>query len=260
MAYTLCGIRAAGHHLLDVLAAEKAVNYSRFYNLDRGCDVALAAALWGHVERTGNESGYEGPGDYSLVEYCHILVEEGAWQLEDLGVVSIVFQQTPLADGEPDFRITLTERGEEFLSEGRPLGFHRYGSRTRATEASEWLVAFLDGGGPGQTLTLREVMKFGASDGDVSVTDEDGNRYGPETRSYAWAFEVSMWHHTRCGNIEPVFETPDQRRAWEAFFAENQYLFPRPELAEPHPLWDVPFRLTAKDTEAVQHVGWIGGE
>jgi hypothetical protein len=203
-----------------------------------------------------------GEGDRErLFEEAHLFLEWAAWQLADLGVVKITAGDgSKLIDGEPDFRIEFTERGRRFIEDGEMFGYHGpEGTRFDVSEASRWMLDFLEAGGPGQTLTLRDVMDLGYTDGEVNVTDDCGNVYPPESNTYAWGFEVCLWHHAQKGHIEPVCGDEAQREAWEEHL-RHQHLPPRPDLARPQPLWDVPFRLVeGVDPGQVQHVGSIEG-
>lgn len=108
-------------------------------------------------------------------------------------------------------------------------------------------------------ITLWEVMDFGDSDGDVAIQDDHGNTYRLGTRSFAWAFEVSLWHHARAGHIEPACETVEQKQLWSEFIAKTDRPCP-PDMDAPQPLWQIPFRLTdAIYREEIQivHVGEI---
>jgi hypothetical protein len=256
-------IKAAGDYLLSVLKGERAVSYSRFYNAKPGTAVALAEAMWPFlISQPVADRGELDEGDEEqLIEEAHVLLDWAAEQLDDLGVVRLTFLEGPrLIDGEPDFRIELTERGRRFIEEGESFGY-RVPERTRfdVSEASAWMISFLYEGGPGQTLKLRDMMDPAYMLGDAMVTDDYGNVYPPESNSYAWGFEVCLWHHARSGHIEPVFEDEAQRQAWEEHLG-HQHLPPRPDLDRPRPLWDVPFRLVeGVDPDQVQHVGSIGG-
>ena len=257
------GIKAAGDYLLSVLEADRAVSYSRFYNDDPGTDVALAEAMRPFlVSQPVEDRGELGEGvEDDLVEEAHVLLDWAAEQLADLGVVTITpLQGTRLIDGEPDFRIELTERGRRFLEEGESFGYRMpSGTRFDAREASAWMISFLYEGGPGQTLTLRDVMDPAYTLGDTMVTDDWGNEYPPESNTYAWAFEVCLWHHARSKHIEPVFKDEAQREAWEDHL-RHEHLPPRPDLDSERLLWDVPFRLVeGVEPDGVQHVGRIGG-
>jgi hypothetical protein len=256
-------IKAAGDYLLGVLRAEKNVAYSRFYNAVPGTDLALVEGIWPFlssqpVEDRGNldESEKE-----NLIEQAHVLLEWAAWQLVDIGVVRITtLSGSTLIDDEPDFRIELTERGERFIENGESFGYREpEDTRFDVSEASRWMLDFLEAGGPGQTLTLRDVMDLGYTDGEVKVADDCGNVYPPESNTYAWAFEVCLWHHGRMKHIEPVYEDEAQRKSWEEHLG-HEHLPPRPNVDRPRLLWDVPFRLAqGVDPDHVQHVGSIQG-
>src|SRR5438270_659927 len=111
------GIKAAGDHLLDVLAAEKAVDYSRFYTSEPAAEAAMFEGVWKHLEAQPPEirGELEDHDRRAIIDEGHLLVEWAAWQLASLGVVTIeTLDGTELIDGEPDYRITLTDRGSKF--------------------------------------------------------------------------------------------------------------------------------------------------
>lgn len=210
---TTDGIRATGLWLLEVLRTEKAVRFSR-----------LCEKLWADegpasgAMRSAFEKGSE-----------HIDLQEAARQLKDLGIVRITHFDESLVDSavyrlawpeisedflaglqksRPDFLIELTEKGERVLAEGLNLRFRDPGYRIKASPASEWLIGVLNAR-RGETLTLRQVMESGHFDGKVVIADDCGNEYGLGTDSYAWAFEGSLWHHARAGNIVPTCGTAE---------------------------------------------------
>jgi hypothetical protein len=259
----LTQIRAAGAYLLQVLKTEEQVPYSRFYNASPGTASALAEGMWPFLmaQPAEDRGELDDVNKESLRDEGHVVLEWAAEQLADLGVVKITtLEGTELIDGEPDFRIELTERGNRFIEEGESFRYRRpEGERFDVSGTSEWLLSFLEAGGPGQTLTLRDVMDLGDSDGEVHVVDDWGNRYPLGSNTYAWAFEVCLWHHARNNHIAPAFTDEAQRRAWEEHL-RHQHLPPRPCLDRPRLLWDVQFRLVdGVDLGSVQHVGWIGG-
>jgi hypothetical protein len=252
---TIEGIRATGLYLLGVLKSEKAVRYSRFYNDTPGSDESLAAVVMPFVV------DHESCGAEDLSEEGHVMLEFAVWQLEDLGVVQVSLLDETLIDGERDYRIELTEKGAHVLAEGLNFHFRRPEYWITATPASEWLISLLEAGGEGQELTLRDVIDSGHSDGDVAIDDDCGNTYRLGTRTYAWAFEVSLWHHARAGHIEPAFETAEQDKLWSDFVGKTGRPSP-PDINAPQPLWDIPFRLAdAVYAGKVQmvHVGKVGG-
>jgi len=128
-----------------------------------------------------------------------------------------------------------------------------------ATPASEWLIFLLEAGGEGMEITLWEVMDFGHSDGGVRIKDDYGNTYRLGTSSFAWAFEVCLWHHARAGHIEPACETAEQEKLWSKFVAQADRPAP-PDINALQPLWHIPFRLAdavhAGNVEVV-HVGKV---
>lgn len=99
-------------------------------------------------------------------------------------------------------------------------------------------------------------MEHGPS-AEVIIRDDSGDVYGPGTGSYAWAFEVSLWHHARAGNVAAACDNEAQEDLWAEFIGQKD----RPSLPSPdkdHPLWDVPFRLVAgRNASGVRHVGRV---
>ena len=258
-------IKAAGDYLLSVLKVERTVTYSRFYNDRPGSEEALAAGVWPFLERQPVVRRGELDSDdvARLAEEAHVSLEWAGYQLEDLGLVVVTaLPGTRLIDGEEDFRIALTQRGEAFIASGAEFQYRDHGSRFNAEKASSWLINFADCNSYAATeFEFSSVASVGASDGEVVATDDCGNVYGKETRPFEWAFQVALWHHYREGNIEPVFETDAQKRAWAGFFARHKFLFGHGEF--PAVLWGVSYRLTpaaSANPEAVRHAGWFGGE
>jgi hypothetical protein len=246
------GIRATGLYLLEVLNAEKSVRYNRFYNAVPETENRLvegALPFVAHPESCNAED---------LREEGHVMLDFAAWQLEDLGIVRITFLHDTLIDGEPDFQIEITEKGEHALAEGLRFAFRQPEYSITATPASEWLISFLEGGG-GETLTLRQVMKYGHSEAEVVIHDDCGNEYHLGTGTYAWAFEVSLWHHARAGHIVPAAETAEQEKVWSDFVRRTgRPSCPDVDKSQPH--WEIPFRLA--DTVyagkvTVKHVGTV---
>jgi hypothetical protein len=208
-----------------VLKTERAVPYSRFYNDKPGTEEALADAVWPFLasQPVEDRGELDERDKERLVEEAHVYLDWAAEQLDDLGVVRITRLDGPeLIDGEPDFRIELTERGNRFIEDGETFGYRDpTGTRFDVSEASKWLLSFLEAGGPGQTLTLRDVMDPGYTLGDAMVTDDFGNVYPPESNSYAWGFGVCLWHHARNKHIEPVCRDEAQRQAWEELLGHS---------------------------------------
>jgi hypothetical protein len=248
------GIRATGLYLLEVLKSEKVVRYSRFYNNTPGTeDHLVAGAMPFLVDSKARDLE-------TIREEGHVLLEYAAWQLEDLGIVRIEELDENLVDGEPDFKIELTEKGSQVLADGLAFGFHSLNYSIIATPASEWLILLLlEAGGLGIDITLRDVMDLGDSDGDVRIKDDYGNTYRLSSSTFAWAFEVCLWHHARAGHIEPACETAEQEKLWSKFVARAGCPA-RPDRNAPQPLWHIPFRLVksvrAGNVEVV-HVGRV---
>jgi hypothetical protein len=247
------GIRATGLYLLEVLKSEKVVRYSRFYNHAPGTEDRLVD---GPMPFVADDESCDAE---DLREEGHVMLEYAAWQLEDLGVVRITFLDENLVDGNPDFQIELTEKGAQVLNDGLAFGFRSPHYWITATPASEWLIFLLQAGGEGMEITLWEVMDFGHTDGGVAIYDDYENTYRLGTRSFAWAFEVSLWHHARAGHIEPACETAEQEKLWSKFVTETGRPDP-PDTNALQPLWNIPFRLANAVHEGnvqVVHVGKV---
>jgi hypothetical protein len=244
-------IRATGLYLLEILESEKVVRYSRFYNRTPGTEDRLVAGAMPFVADREHYSASV------LREEGHVMLEFAAWQLEDLGVVRIAFLAENLMDGEPDFTIELTERGARVLADGLTFRFRGPCYGIMATPASEWLIDLLEAGGEGWETTLQIAMDVGHSDGDVAIDDDYGNTYRLGTSSFAWAFEVSLWHHARSGHIEPACETAEQEKLWSEFIAQRGRP-DRPDVNAPQPLWHIPFRLAAPVLAGTVQVALVG--
>jgi hypothetical protein len=133
--------------------------------------------------------------------------------------------------------------GQEVAKESNMIeGIGSPHSCIRAASASEWLIFLLQAGGEGMEITLWDVMDFGHSHGDIAIIDDHGNTYPLGTSMFAWAFEVSLWHHVRAGYIECACETAEQKKLWSEFLARREAPSP-PDMKAPQPLWQIPFRL-----------------
>lgn len=249
------GIRATGRYLLELLKSVKVVRYSRFYNNTPGTEDRLVAGAMPFVVDS------EACDADDLREEGHVLLEFAAWQLEDLGIVQIEELDEILMDGYPDFQIELTEKGAQVLADGLAYRFRSPNYWITAFPASEWLIIFLEAGEAGMEVTLWDVMELGDSDGDIRIEDDYGNAYRLGTRSFAWAFEVSLWHHARAGHIEPACETAEQEKLWSEFIAQAGRP-DRPDANPSRPLWHIPFRLADavyRGQVQVVHVGQVAG-
>ena len=124
-----------------------------------------------------------------------------------------------------------------------------------ATPASEWLISFLEADSE-STTTLLEVMEYA----DFVIADDYGNNYRLGTGSFAWAFEVALWHHANLGVIVPACDSTEQEEIWSDFVGQSDRPS-RPSPFDPSPIWDVPFRLAEMDADAklrINHVGRVG--
>lgn len=256
-------IGAAGEYLLNVLAKEKALPYSHFYNNEPRNRVSLADSVWAFLEAIPeNDRGQIDEWNKNdFLEGAHGYIEWAGWQLEDIGLVKITPLDTKLIDGEPDFLIELTEDGELYGADKELFGYRELNSRVNALAASEWLIEFLEHCDHSRP-TLDEAMLSGGTHG-VLVDDDCGNCYWFGTATFAWAFLVSLWHHVNEGVIRPAPQNEKERAVWDDFFAKHRHFFGRPTLSDPQPLWQIPLRLTPKalnDANIIRHVGWLGGE
>jgi hypothetical protein len=238
-----------GLYLLETLKAEKTARLSRL------------------LERLRTDEGPAGTPTPAGVERgaARVVLEEAAWQLKDLGIVrttsldeslldpGLIRLASPETSEEFVAHLQKTNRGERALAEGLNYRFREPDSRIKASPASEWLIGILSAR-RGNMLTLRQVMEAGQSDGKVVVRDDCGNEYGLGTDTYAWAFEVSLWHHARAGNIVTACRTAEQEQVWSEFVGRTERPR-RPDAGVPQPLWDIPFGLAdAVDPAAIDHV------
>ena len=254
-------IRPAGQYLLKVLKQEGEVPYGRFYG-DKDQDQKLLDGVLPFYPPCEGEEELEDL-KAGILEEGHLCVEWAAWQLKDFGVVEIVESpDAKLIDGEPDFLIRLTGRGKTIDWDIEPFGFRDLNARFDASGASRWLIVFAETNHDGaEAFDFGAVAEVGATDGGVAVLDDCGNRYGPKTTPYRWAFQVSLWHHARSGNVELVFKNAGQQKTWADTIGKKQHLFRSSEF--PEELMSVGYRVTQRvidDTECVSHVKWIGGE
>lgn len=255
---TLEGIRAMGLYLLDALKAEKTVRFSRLCERLRTDESPAGTAV---------RPGFDDASG-------HVDLEQAAWQLKDLGIVRITHADESLVDPapyrltwlelsegvlaewqkrRPDFLIELTEEGERVLTEGLDFRFRDPGYRIKASPASEWLMGALNVI-KGEPLILRQVAESGDSYGEVVIRDDCGNEYGLGTDSYAWAFEVILWHHASAGKVLPACRTAEQEQVWSEFVGRPERPR-RPDAGAPQPLWDIPFHLAdAVEPAAFDHV------
>jgi hypothetical protein len=246
---TIIGIRATGLYLIQELEAKNAVRDSAYYGNPEGNERVVSGALpliRGREDCTAADLEDEG----------YLRLEEAAWQLEDLGVVRIEFLQETLIDGEPDCVIELTEAGRTKLEAAKQFGFRGPEYTIDAYPVSEWLILLLQAGDADTPITLEDAMEH-APGGDVSVKDNYGNEYAPYSGTYAWAFEVCLWHHARHGTIVPFCENATQEALWKEFVAKTGRPS-RPSPHDEHPLWKVRFWLAADyENRPPGHVGRV---
>ncbi len=249
---TTTGIRATGLYLLEVLNAEKAVDYSRFYNATRGTDASLAAGAARFVDEP------ECCRLEELRQQGHVMLEYAADQLKDLGIVRMTPLDQTLIDGEHDYRIEFTADGES-LANALKFQFRDPDYSIVAKPASEWLIELALAGFDRETFTLRDVIEGADSDGDVVIYDDCENEYHLGTMTYAWAFEVSLWHHARSGHVVAECQNPGQKNLWADFVGQKGRPFPA-DIDVSRPLWDIPFRIAdavRAGKEKIRHVGRV---
>jgi len=245
-------ICAAGKYLLSVLSVERAVPYSRFYSFEEGRDVEVANGIFQHL------TDPDADDREALIEEGHLMVEWAAWQLQDFGALTKTTLETLLPDGEPDYLISITDRGRQVASGSIPFVFHSYGSGFYAREATDWLVNFAyHNDDVEEAFDFVAVREVGFQDGEVKVVDDGGNVYPPGSLPYEWAFEVSLWHLAKQGAIEVSSPIESQRKSWAAFLAKHPELFCHDEFLTDCP--DLKYRLV-RDPDKVSRVGWIGRE
>src|SRR4051794_24513333 len=80
--------------------------------------------------------------------------------------------------------------------------------------AAEWVVALLQGGGEGETVSLRVCMEFGDSDADIVVIDEAAKEHRYGDALYEVAYLLALRRVVASGEVELVFESDGQRTAW----------------------------------------------
>jgi hypothetical protein len=249
-------IAPAGCYLLSVLTAEGPVTYRRFYDHSPGRDREVAEGILARMEQPEEDELDR------LLEEGHLLVEWAAWQLQDFAAVTITPLTTLLPDGEPDYRIELTEKGRELVGAPGAFKYRSLGSGFYAGGASEWLIVFAEtNSDEPEPFEFHLVREVGFSDGEVRVTDDCGNVYPPGTRPYDWAFEVALWHHFRSGDFELTYESDEQENAWLDFCRSTAHLFQHHEF--PASCLRVCYRLSEKalaNPDGIQRVGWIGRE
>ena len=107
----VCGeyLKPAGAYVLKLLKENGSLRYNENFYFD-GKEEPL--------ERVRVAMGFtdEDPEDTS---YPPILVDWAVGQMERKGLVVTEHLPVTMADGEPDYTITLTEKGKEFLASGR---------------------------------------------------------------------------------------------------------------------------------------------
>lgn len=258
-------IRAAGEYLLSVLETKPEIHLSRFHSNNplkaKGVTDGLRPFLEAAAKRYPEE--IECGRESELFTDAFRYIGWAAEQLADIGIVRMLPLGYWLGSRDPDFIIALTSRGEEFIEDGEVFGYRNVESRVHAQSASESLIRYLlDRRYP--THTLFDAMRSSGLGQGVTVFDDCGNGYGFGTASFVWAFFVSLWHHVDDGIIASVPATNRQRSMWKLLLSDHKILLCRPRMSDPHPLFDIPLRLTAKgrslSSAGVSHVTWIGGE
>jgi hypothetical protein len=105
-------ITSAGELLTTVLLKQNPVKYSFFYNADPASQKMLIDAK---VTEMDPEDGDFEPDVW--------LIEMAVRQLEEADLVTTQELDDTLLDDEPDFLITLTEKGRAFLKAGKKFKF-----------------------------------------------------------------------------------------------------------------------------------------
>ncbi len=104
-------IKKAADYLLGVLSRDSEVRYSRFYDGEDETHDGLIKAM-----------GYPEEGEDFEPDCPELLIDLAAWALKEQGFVETTELEDELADGEPDYRIALTEEGARKLAGGqRPV-------------------------------------------------------------------------------------------------------------------------------------------
>lgn len=96
-------LERARAHLLEILAGEGAVWYSRFYNRNPDPEAELRALF-------GLEHEWESAA---------VTVDQAVWKLHQAGLVTTTDLPERLMDGESDYLIELTEKGRAAVAESR---------------------------------------------------------------------------------------------------------------------------------------------
>ncbi len=258
-------IRAAGEYLLSVLETKPEIYLSRLHNNNplkaKAVTEGLRPFLDAAAARYPNE--IERSRENELFTDAFRYIGWAAEQLADIGVIRMLPLGYWLGSRDPDFIIALTSRGKEFIEDGETFGYRNVESRINAESASEARIRYLLDSRY-RTHTRYEAMRSSGLERGVTVFDDCGNGYGFGTASFVWAYFVSLWHQVDDGIIASSPTTNRQRSIWKLLLSDHKLLFCRPKMSDPHPLFDIPLRLTPKgrslSTAGVSHVTWIGGE
>ena len=100
-------IEAAGRHLLRRLASEKRIRYSVFYGTDEASDSLLRGMSIGGDER----------------ESAPVFMDLAIEQLEQQKLVTTRILDELLIDGQPDYEVSLSERGNTLIADGGEVHF-----------------------------------------------------------------------------------------------------------------------------------------
>ena len=96
-------LELARAHLMEILAGEGTVRYSRFYNPNPDPEAGLRV-LFG-LERESDSAA--------------VLMDDAVWDLKQAGLVTTADLPERLMDGNPDYLIELTEKGRSAVAEDR---------------------------------------------------------------------------------------------------------------------------------------------
>lgn len=250
-------IRAAGRFLVRRLVKKRSIDDRDLCDGTRPSRERLAAAIWRHTAAGGSGGGRPTHLTESyLVGRGHQLVRDAAWQLADLGVLRIRHPAPSPAGDEPVLGYEFTDRGDRFLADGEPFGYRKV--RFNCFDFGPASVWLLDLAATRGEVTLRAAMDEAERAGAAVVADDSGNRYGPGTNTFAWAFEAALWHHAVGCHVEPAgsARTP---KPWKELLREGAPPT-RPPADGPWPLRDLPFRLAdGVDMNDVWHLGVVVG-
>lgn len=114
-------IEHAGALLLKTLSAKKHVRMSYFYNASDESEEMLIRAGVTEIDTSFEDGDDEvDPDEHEAAAW---LIEIAASQLEEAGLITTEKLANLLIDDEPDYSMTLTEKGEAFVASGKKFPF-----------------------------------------------------------------------------------------------------------------------------------------